>query len=244
MSCGKEGGDFLEGEGAGVAGGVLDGDVAGGGYARDTAHEVVAAQIVAVGMIAFPAPHTRGVEGAQFIHREFEHAHDCGAECGGKRPKWMGMPRELPDRNGVGRIGTELPLVDVDTYAGNRARYVAPRQRVLDEYARYLAVSHIDVVGPLDEHLHAREQGGEHLHHPKSHSARYVELTCGLGGLRTEHDGEGEVESRLRLPAVATLSAPGCLPAGHDYVAVGQRAGMGGGVGVGGVYGVKRYHLH
>ena len=133
---------------------------------------------------------------------------------------------EQPDhRHRVGGVGTELTLVDVDARPGHGVAYMVAEKGMLYEDAAYLAVAAIDVVGPFHHRLHAAP--GKGVGNGERDSLADEELAARMQrARRTEEKREGKVTARLRLPAVAPLTASRALAAGRDHRHVGEFTGM------------------
>lgn len=147
---------------------------------------------------------------------------------------------KLTDADGVGGVGEELGLIDVETYAGDGARYLSAAECVFNEYAADFAVVDIDVVGPFDADSVDAKLAQE-VKDAESHRLADLELARSVEVLRTQHEAEGDVLARFRLPCVAALTAPCRLPQGHQRISVGGVASDGG---VGRRAFVNYFHFH
>lgn len=128
---------------------------------------------------------------------------------------------ELDDGDGVGGVGEEFALIDVEADADDGFVDVCAGDCVLDKDAADLAVADVDVVGPLDVDGIVDTVTAQFfldgLGDGEGDGLGDAELSRGVDACGAQDDAEGQVESGPGLPGVAALSASGGLLAcGHD----------------------------
>ncbi len=139
-------------------------------------------------MPALAAPQPRGVAPLYLVGTGREHGrqprhalHQKPGCCG----RIILLPCELTHAHRIGGIAPPHALIYIKPYSGYGAAYASALESAFDQYARYLLLADVDVVGPLHFGLNPC-QLGDHTGRGYRHSFRHHEL---LAGLRVRQSG-------------------------------------------------------
>ena len=149
----------------------------------------------------------------------------------------VSIARKLSHRYRIWSVAEEFRLIRIDTDPDHGVVYTCRCNGMAYEYAAYLVVADINIVGPF--HLCLQSMHAEEIDHGKGHRLRHGELGHRRQPGGTVKNGESEVFPGLGLPRVAPLSLPCGLPVGRHHHRSLQRSDLPHYIRVGGIQLIK-----